>query len=149
VVQGNPCGAANQVLTEPNYKIVINPHEPRERRRAAFAARMVWTDPLQGSTEGQMEQMVRIFGDMGLVEVREGVANDPDFPAKMMVASFGPGVRPPAPPAVALVAAAVAPAAPIEHPGVILARQALRHAGWASEEQLAKAPLPVRHPGRK
>ena len=57
---------------------------------------MVWTAPLKGSTAGQMEQMVRIFGDMGLVEVRDGVANDPDFPPKMMVASFGPGVKPPA-----------------------------------------------------
>ncbi len=53
---------------------------------------------LQGKTAGQMEQMVRIFGDMGLVEVRDGVANDADFPSSMMVASFGPGVKPPQPP---------------------------------------------------
>ena len=86
-----PARVPNQVLTEPNYRIVVDPREPRERRLAAFTDRMVWTDPLQGSTAEQMEQMVRIFGDMGLVEVRDGVSGDTDFPATMMVASFGAG----------------------------------------------------------
>jgi len=142
-----PARVPNQVLTEPNYKIVIDLHEPRDRRLAAFTARMVWGEPLKGSTAGQMEQMVRIFGDMGLVEVRDGVANDPEFPAMMMVASFGPGVRPPAPPAVAAAAAQLA--APAEHPGRALRGLALREAGWESEEQREKAPLPVRHRSRE
>ncbi len=144
-----PARVPNQVLTEPNYEIVINPHESRERRLAAFTDRMVWTGPLQGSTAGQMEQMVRIFGDMGLVEVRHGVANDSDFPEWMMVASFGPGVKPPPPSAAAPMVAAAAPAAPAEHPGQLLRGQTLREAGWESDEQREQVPLPVRHPGRK
>jgi hypothetical protein len=142
-----PARVPNQVLTEPNYRIVIDPHQPQERRLAAFTARMVWTDPLHGSTAGQMEQMVRIFGSMGLVEVRDGVVNDPDFPATMMVASFGPGVQPPAPPAPTPRVAAAA--APVEHPGETLRKRALREAGWESEEQREKAPLPVRHSRRE
>ncbi len=141
-----PARVPNQVLTEPNYKIVIDTNESRDRRLAAFSSRMVWTSPLQGSIAGQMEQMVRIFGDMGLVEVRDGVKNDPDIPASMMVASFGPNVQPQEPPATAPVAVAAAPA---EHPGQALSRRALREAGWESEEQREKAPLPVRHPGRQ
>jgi hypothetical protein len=143
-----PARVPNQVLTEPNYKVVIDPQEPRNRRLAAFTNRMVWTDPLQGSTAGQMAQMVRIFGDMGLVEVRDGVANDPDFPPTMMVASFGPGVRPPAPPAAPLAAAAPATALPVP-PAEELRRRALREAGWESDGQREQAPLPVRHPGRE
>jgi hypothetical protein len=139
-----PARVPNQVLTELNYQIVINPNEPRERRLAAFTTRMVWTAPLQGSTAGQMEQMVQIFGDMGLVEVRDGLQGDPDFPGRMMVASFGPRVRPTAPPAAAR-ATAVAPAAPSVPPSEELRRRALREAGWESEEQQEQAPLPVRH----
>ena len=93
-----PARVPNQVLTEPNYRVVINTAAPREERLAAFASRMTWTAPLLGSRGGQMEQMVHIFGDMGLVEVREGVQGDPDFPPTMMVASFGPGIQPPPPP---------------------------------------------------
>lgn len=144
-----PARVPNQVLTEPNYQVVINTHEPRERRLAAFTARMVWTAPLQGSTAGQMDQMVRVFGDMGLVEVRDGVSDDPDFPATMMVASFGPRVRPPAPPAVTPAVTAAAPVAPAALAAEELRRRALREAGWESEEQREKAPLPVRHPERE
>lgn len=142
-----PARVPNQVLTDPNYKIVIDPNEPRDHRLRAFTDRMSWTKPLQGSTAGMMEQMVRIFGDMGLVEVRDGVANDPDFPATMMVASFGPAIRPPAPPDG--VAPIAPPGVPPMHPGRALSEQALRAAGWESDEQREKAPLPVRHPGQK
>jgi hypothetical protein len=145
-----PARVPNQVLTEPNYRIVVNPREPRARRLAAFTARMVWTDPLQGTTAEQMEHMVRIFGDMGLVEVRDGVSGDREFPATMMVASFGPGVPPPKPPHEPPAAAAPdAPTAPPASPAEVLRRRALLEAGWESEEHQEKAPLPVRHPGRQ
>ena len=142
-----PARVPNQVLTEPNYQIVINPQEPRDRRLAAFSSRMVWTDPLQGTTAGQMEQMVRIFGDMGLVEVRDGVKDDPDFPARMiLVASFGPGVQPPLPPPDVPPPAsrAAAPARPLSEEDRRLS--ALREAGWKSEEDREQAPLPVHRP---
>ncbi len=146
-----PARVPNQVLTEPNYRIVVDPDEPRERRLAAFTDRMIWTEPLKGSTAGQMEQMVRIFGDMGLVEVRDGVSGDHDFPKTMMVASFGPGVQPTAPPAAAGAAAALAAAPPAAavSPAEQLQRRALAEAGWESAEQREQAPLPVRHPRRQ
>ena len=48
-----------------------------------------------------MEQMVNVFGDMGLVETRPGVVGDPDFPETMMVAVFGPKIKPPPSPTAA------------------------------------------------
>jgi hypothetical protein len=144
-----PARVPNQVLTEPNYQIVIDPNQPRERRRAAFAARMSWAeDALQGSNAGQMEEMVRLFGDMGLVEVRDGVPDDPDFPATMMVASFGPGVKPPPPPTVTTPPAAgpeAPPAAAAARPDV-MHRRVLREGEWRAEREAL--PLPVRYPKR-
>jgi hypothetical protein len=145
-----PARVPNQVLTEPNYRIVVDTSAPRERRLEAYNSRMVWTSPLSGTIPGQMEQMVRIFGDMGLVEVRDGVKEDPDFPPVMMVASFGPGILPPPPPA-AMPAAAAAPApqAPAPHdPRDLLRRQASQQAGWETESQREQAPLPVHWPKR-
>src|SRR5262249_58911634 len=103
-----PARVPNQVLTGPNYDIVVDPSKPRDLRLRAFTSRMTWTAPLTGNTAGQMEEMVRIFGDMGLVEVRPGVADDQDFPPSMMVASFGPSIVVPEPPR----EAAAVPAAP-------------------------------------
>ncbi len=135
-----PARVPNQILTEPNYRIVIDPQAPRDRRLAAFASRMVWTAPLQGTTAGQMEEMVRLFGDMGLVEVRDGVANDPDFPAAMMVASFGPGVRPPEPPP------ETPPAAAFESLDQVVPVQRMTGLETEPEEEREKWPLPVRRP---
>jgi hypothetical protein len=49
---------------------------------------------------------------MGLVEERDGVANDPVFPPKIMVASFGPDVTPSAPPG-AVAKSAAMPVVPL------------------------------------
>jgi hypothetical protein len=124
-----PARVPNHVLTEPNYQVVIDPQQPPDRRRAAFNDRMTWADLLQGGTAGQMVMMVRVFGDMGLVEVRDGVPDSPDFPPKMMVAQFGPSIRPPGPPA-----AGPAVAAP---------------PGSSMPLVPAKLPLPVHRPRRE
>jgi hypothetical protein len=89
-----PARVPNQVLTERDYQIVIDPAQPLERRVEAFTQRTSWNKPLHGTTSQQMDQMVRIFGSMGLVEVREGVTDNPLFPPVMMVASYGPDVAP-------------------------------------------------------
>jgi hypothetical protein len=142
-----PARVPNQVLTQKNYKVVVSGAEPRERRLAAFSARMRWNDVLTGTPAEQMAQMVRDFGLMGLLEALDGVPNDPDLPPKMLVASFGPGVQVPVPPA-ALLAAARPPAAAGLDPKQVLHQRSLREAGWRSDEEREEAPLPVRHPER-
>jgi hypothetical protein len=138
-----PARVPNQVLTEANYAVAVDPAQPRERRLAAFAERMDWNAPLKGTTvAGQMDRMVAIFGSMGLLEVRPGVEDDPDLPPTMMVASFGPNVAPPPP----SIAAAVAPVGP-EQARAALRSRALRESGGAAEEPGERLPLPVRHPG--
>lgn len=89
-----PARVPNQVLSEDDYKIVIDPNQSKERRIAAFNQRSNWNDPLgpTASTAQQMEAMVQLFGSMGLLEVMPGVQGDPEFPDKMMVATYGPGI---------------------------------------------------------
>ena len=120
-----PARVPNQVLTEPNYDIVVDANQPMERRLAAFDERMRWEQPLAAPTPaGEMAAMVRLFGDMGLVETRPGVVGDANFPEEMMVATFGPAIVPPPPLARRLMAARAAPSA----------------------AKLAKYPVPVMYP---
>lgn len=117
----------NQVLTEANYNVVMNQSLPREERIAAFNERAHWLRALTGSTSKQMMEMVAHFGAMGVLEVRQGPSNDPDFPETMLVETL-----PPAPPAHmqgAMLAAEqrVATAAPSDR---------IARAGWESAEQL-------------
>jgi hypothetical protein len=94
-----PARVPNHVLTEPNYQVVMDESKPLESRQSAFVDRMHWAEEaLHGSTSNQMEQMVQLFGDMGLVESRDGPQDTTEFPTKMMVASFGPQIKPPLPP---------------------------------------------------
>ncbi|MCU0756519.1 MAG: hypothetical protein MUE46_15590, partial [Xanthomonadales bacterium] len=145
-----PARVPNHVLTDADYAIVIDPAQPRERRIEAFVNRTSWNQPLHGSTAAQMEQMVRIFGSMGLVEVREGVRGDPAFPDTMMVASYGPEVAPAdtrspveQAPTLKLAAVGAAEAHPKARP-----RALPRGSNFASHEDAGAAPLPVRH-GKK
>lgn len=137
-----PARVPNQVLTEANYAVAVDPAQPRGRRLAAFNERMDWNLPLEGtSTAGQMDRMVAIFGDMGLLEVRPGVEDDPELPPVMRVASFGPDVAQPSPPTEPATPEPGAPAAPL-HPRSALRRDVQRK-GQGTEERL---PLPVRYP---
>jgi hypothetical protein len=141
-----PARVPNQVLTEANYRVAVDPAQPRDRRLAAYAERMDWNAPLKGTTTaGQMDRMVAIFGSMGLLEVRPGVEGDPDLPPRMMVASFGPKVTPPPPAAAPSVAPSAAPRG-LESPGAALRHRILRESGGAAEEPGERLPLPVRHP---
>lgn len=89
-----PARVPNQVLAEQDYAVVVDPNQPDARRIEAFTNRTNWNQPLHGTTAEVMTTMVRIFGSMGLVEVRPGVPDDARFPATMMVASYGPDVAP-------------------------------------------------------
>lgn len=83
-----PARVPNQVLSEADYRVVMDASRPREEREAAFSRRAEWTRLLGTAhtpAEDQMMNMVHRFGDMGVVEMREGVPNDPLFPPVMMV----------------------------------------------------------------
>lgn len=147
-----PARVPNQVLTEDAWKVVRDAGLSREERLAAFNNRAVWTRWLDAkSTGGQMQQMVDLFGSMGVVELREGVMNDPDFPPVMGVEALGSGLPPkPTPalkaaPAAADMLEAAAPEAAAT-PEEALRLAVARRAGWASLEEAEEAPLPVRRP---
>lgn len=133
-----PARVPNHVLTARDYAVVVDPTQPRERRLEAFTRRTDWNKPLHGTVPEQMEQMVRVFGSMGLLDAREGVVGDPAFPADMMVASYGPDV------------------APADTEGIVdmtltpslkaTRRRVARGANFDSHEEAQQAPLPVRHP---
>jgi hypothetical protein len=141
-----PARVPNQVLTERDYAIVIDSGQPLVRRVEAFTQRTSWNKPLHGTTSQQMDQMVRIFGSMGLVEVREGVKDDPAFPSVMMVASYGPDVAP----------ADAAETANLTTPGLLKTAQGAptastdkhelpRGANFTSREEARNAPRPGVH----
>lgn len=81
-----PARVPNQVLTEEDYQAVMNAKLPRDERLAAFSRRASWFRTLgDGGYTSQINRMISHFGDMGVLEERPGVANDPDFPPVMQV----------------------------------------------------------------
>ena len=84
-----PAHVPNQVLSEANYRIVLDTSRPLLERKAAFADRSDWIGALFSSDYVvQINQMVTRFGILGVVEVRPGIAGDPDFPPVMQVESL-------------------------------------------------------------
>jgi hypothetical protein len=82
-----PVHVPNHVLTLENYEKAIDASLPREERLAAFNSRATWYRGLQGQYLDQINEMVTEFGKLGVVERREGVKDDPDFPPVMFVES--------------------------------------------------------------
>jgi hypothetical protein len=87
-----PARAPNQVLTSDDYAIVMNTQRPLDERLAAFARRADWNDPLgpDKSYTEQINSLVADISQMGVVEVREGVKDDPLFPPVMEVQQLPP-----------------------------------------------------------
>jgi L-Lysine epsilon oxidase N-terminal/L-lysine epsilon oxidase C-terminal domain len=81
-----PARVPNQVLTKENYAIVIDQARPLGERLAAFANRASWLEPLGSkSYTDQINNMIKGFGNLGVVEVLPG-PNDTDlFPADLEV----------------------------------------------------------------
>jgi len=126
----------NQVLTEDDYKIVVDTSRPLHERLVALNHREQWLRSLTGSVARQMMQMIAEFGKMGVVETRPGVKNDPLFPETLYVETLTQE-RFEALRAHAARLKAEAPAAP---------ESRVRQAGWESEEQLAEfRSVRVRH----
>lgn len=126
----------NQVLTEEDYLKVINTALPREERIAAFNHRAPWLRAIDGPVIANvMMRMIAEFGALGIVEVRDGVKNDPDFPETMFVETLG---------ASHLRAVAMEVSRMRASPPRPLTR--IERAGWSSEEQFREfRRVRVRH----
>lgn len=86
-----PARVPNQVLSEANYKKVMDEDLPLGERLAAFAKRSLWILPLgNASYTDQINNMIDHFGDMGVVEVREGPSDRENFPAVIEVEQLDP-----------------------------------------------------------
>ncbi|MFZ6732978.1 LodA/GoxA family CTQ-dependent oxidase [Undibacterium sp. Ji42W] len=81
-----PARVPNQVLTKQNYAVVMDEKKPLGERLAAFANRASWINPL-GSTSytDQINNMIRHFDHLGVVEVHPGPADHVHFPAEFEV----------------------------------------------------------------
>jgi hypothetical protein len=81
-----PARVPNQVLSRQNYDIVMDEDRPLGERLAAFANRAAWIRPLGSkSYTDQINNMIRDFGHMGVVEVRKGPSDGENFPPMMEV----------------------------------------------------------------
>lgn len=82
-----PARVPNQVMSRRAYEIVMDEKLPRSERRQAFANRAAWDEPLdlQKSYTHQINHMIHHFDQLGVVEVREGLPDDPGFPDVMQV----------------------------------------------------------------
>jgi hypothetical protein len=127
-----PARVPNQVLTEEDYAIVVDPKKPREERRAAYNRRASWYRMIDEapSIPKRMERMIATFGDQGIVEAREGVRDDPDFPAVIYVETLPERCK-------AALAEAVRLAAPTGPPSAD--DLWLQRSGWGTEEHLEAA----------
>jgi len=76
-----PARVPDQVLTRENYDILMDEKRPLSERRAAFANRAAWIDPL-GTTSytDQINNMIEHFDHLGVVEVRPGPGDTDAFP---------------------------------------------------------------------
>jgi hypothetical protein len=84
-----PARVPNQVLSEEDYQKVMDKILTREQRLAAFNQRSDWDRTLGVGYDNQLANMIDGFPNMGIVEVRAGVLNDPDFPPVMQVEDRG------------------------------------------------------------
>ncbi|HLJ86802.1 MAG TPA: LodA/GoxA family CTQ-dependent oxidase, partial [Candidatus Angelobacter sp.] len=130
-----PARVPNQVLTEEDYRTVMNASLPREERIVAFNHRPSWLRALKGTVAQVMMEMIAHFGAMGIVEARPGIKDDPDFPEVIFVESLA-GSH--------LKTRAVQVAQLLAAPPTPLTRT--QRAGWESEEQLEEfRSIRVRH----
>ncbi len=73
-----PARVPNHVLTEADYQTVVDTGRPLPERNAAFDRRAVWLRGLRGQNAEQINQMIDDWYQLGIVEVRDGVAGFPD-----------------------------------------------------------------------
>lgn len=127
----------NQVLTEADYRTVMDETLPRATRIAAYHHRASWLRTIdEGTVSDVMMRMIKDFGKLGIVEVRPGLTDDPDFPEYFYVETL----------AAETIKQAAAKAGAALH-AVKRPLTALEKAGWASREQFETfRSVRVRHP---
>ncbi len=89
-----PSRVPNTILSEANYKTVVDTSTPLDVRMAAFYDRPNWLRSL-GLNLPYVEQityMVHHFGELGLIEKREASAG-PEFPSVMYVETLPPATQ--------------------------------------------------------
>jgi hypothetical protein len=81
-----PARVPNQVLTKENYEILMDEIRPLSERRAAFANRAAWIEPL-GATSytDQINNMIVHFDHLGVVEQLDGPKASDAFPRLLEV----------------------------------------------------------------
>jgi len=88
-----PARVPNQVMSPADYEAVMDTSKDLGERLQAFAHRASWFAPLglDQPILQQYDRMIHHFGEMGLVEVRPGIPDDPNFPPSMQVQDVQPG----------------------------------------------------------
>lgn len=95
-----PARVPNHVLSEQDFAKAMDQNALPADRINAFAIRTDWNSPLDGPvpedqrTKHAMDEMLQIFGSMGLLEERDGLRGDDIVPSRLFVASFGPDIGP-------------------------------------------------------
>jgi hypothetical protein len=88
-----PARVPNQVLTQADYEIALDPEQPLADRLAAFARRASWLRPLGSkSYTDQINNMIAHFDHMGVVEPRRGPTSGP-FPRMVEVEDLHPAAH--------------------------------------------------------
>ncbi|MEM7184649.1 MAG: LodA/GoxA family CTQ-dependent oxidase [Spirochaetota bacterium] len=88
-----PARVPNSILTEDDYKIVIDTTLPHAERIAAYNRRRSWNrfiddvkvEKPSEKTAKVMEKMIAHFSAQGIIEARPGFKNDADFPEVIYV----------------------------------------------------------------
>ena len=97
-----PARVPNHVLSETSYHFVMNTAFPVDERIQAFQHRENWVRAMKGSPSDRILQMVSQFSEIGVIEMRPGIPNDPHFPPVMFVETLNekakvaaaPGAKP-------------------------------------------------------
>ncbi|NES88941.1 LodA/GoxA family CTQ-dependent oxidase, partial [Okeania sp. SIO2B9] len=85
-----PANVPNQVLTEDNYDNIMKPETEDKEKLIAFYQRHNWLRQLPSDTIEAMLYMVNNFANMGIIELRQGLEDNPDIPSKIFVESLHP-----------------------------------------------------------
>lgn len=81
-----PARVPNTVLTKQNYAILMDSSKSMSERKAAFANRAEWTEPLgAGSYTDGINNMILYFDQLGVVEAHEGPTDTNELPSYIEV----------------------------------------------------------------